>query len=383
MPAIESASDLLKELANLTSELADLERQLADSKISAQEFEDLSRQVKERISAAESQAYAIARKDANVARKLRVRDYKDPAVQQVCNHFVYGTKRPLEPDFSVDRVPKYSVEPEEGQRVNVDRALLQRMADTGILNEALFEKILLCPSCASPSDVFVRFKCPQCGSIDISISRMMEHIQCGTIHQETAFRVGKAMACPLCKKPIQKPEESRLIGLVCSCKACGAHFEDPAQSNHCRRCKIEFGLSTAVVSDVYTYTVNDVLLDEVRSQLGNPALVRALTVAGFEVAGPGFLAAGSKQVEFSIVARKNSNVVAIDISQSDSEVGIEPVLALYTKLLEVTPNLTILGAIPGLSDKAQNVASSHNILVAMGASPAEVARQILEITKRM
>jgi hypothetical protein len=383
MPAIESSSDPLKELGNLTSELADLERQLADRKISAQEFEDLSQQLKERISTAESQAYTIARKDTNVAKKLRVRDYNDPAVQQVCSHFVYGTKRPLEPDLGVDRVPKYLVEPEEGQRVAVDRALLQRMADTGILNETLFEKILLCPNCASPSDVFVRFKCPQCGSIDISINRMMEHIQCGTIHQETAFRVGKAMACPTCKKPIQKPEESRLIGLVCSCKACGAHFEDPAQSNHCRRCKIEFGLSTAIVLDVQTYNINDALLEEVRSQLGIPALVRALTVAGFEVTGPGFLAAGSKQVEFSIVARKNANVVAIGISQSDSEVGVEPVLALYAKLLEATPNLAILGAIPGLSNKAQNVASSHNILVAVGTSPAEVARQILEITKGM
>jgi predicted RNA-binding Zn-ribbon protein involved in translation (DUF1610 family) len=383
MPAIESLSDPLKELGNLTSELADLERQLADRKISAQEFEDLSQQLRERILTAESQAYTIARKDANVAKKLRVRDYNDPAVQQVCSHFVYGTKRPLEPDLGVDRVPKYSVEPEEGQRVAVDRALLQRMADTGILNETLFEKILLCPRCASPSDVFARFKCPQCGSIDISINRMMEHIQCGTIHQESAFRVGKAMACPACKKPIQKPEESRLIGLVCSCKACGAHFEDPAQSNHCRRCKIEFGLSTAIVSDVQTYNINDALLEEVRSQLGIPALVRALTVAGFEATGPGFLAAGSKQVEFSVVARKNANVVAIDISQSDSEVGVEPVLALYAKLLEATPNLAVLGAIPGLSNKAQNVASSHNILVAVGTSPAEVARQILEITKGM
>jgi hypothetical protein len=383
MPTIESAEDPLKELSNLTSELAALERQLAAHKISAQEFEDLSQQLKERISTAESQAYTIAKKDANVAKKLRVRDYKDPAVQQVCAHFVYGTKKALEPNLGVDRVPKYSVEPEEGQSVAIDRALLQRMADTGILNETLFEKILLCPSCASPSNVFAQFKCPQCGSIDISISRMMEHIQCGTIHQESAFKVGKAMACPTCKKPIQKPEESRLIGLVCSCKACGAHFEDPAQSNHCRKCKVEFGLGAAIVSDVYTFNINESLLDEVRSQLGIPALVRALTVAGFEVTSPGSLLAGSKQIEYSIVARKNSNLVAIDISQSASEVGVEPVLGLYAKLLEATPSLAILGVIPGLSEKARNVATSHNIVVAVGISPTELAEHILEIAKGM
>lgn len=88
MAATDSATDPLAEHDNLTSELANLEKQFADRKISKEEFELLSKQLKERISRAESQAYLMARKDEELAKRMRLRNYNDPEVQQVVTHFL-------------------------------------------------------------------------------------------------------------------------------------------------------------------------------------------------------------------------------------------------------------------------------------------------------
>ena len=380
MASAESATDPLTEHDNLISELANLEKQFADRKLAQDEFLVLSRQLKERINRAEQQAYAQARKDESLARKLRLRNYNDPEVQQVIAHFIGTSGRTLEPEFAADRLPRYplSLEGEE-EMVSVERPILQRMADIGILNETLYERILYCPNCNAPSYVFLRFKCTQCGSIDISINRMIEHLQCGTIHQESAFRVGKNLICPTCKKLLQGREEYRLIGVVCSCNACRAHFEDPAEGFHCRKCKNDFDLPTATVVDVYSYGMTKNALNEARRFLGVSALSQILRERGLEVRSPGVMAGPTKEVVFSLLAMKNGRLIAIDLSQSDTEVDVEPVLELYVKMLEANPTVAIFGALPRLSRRARDVALLHKILVAEGQSPNEIGGKVLEI----
>jgi hypothetical protein len=73
--------------------------------------------------------------------------------------------------------------------------------------------------------------------------------------------------------------------------------------------------------------------------------------------------------------------MAIDIDSSDVEVGVEPVLALFVKLLEAKPNSAIFGALPRLSTKAREVAQMHSIKVAEGLTPSEVANKILDIAR--
>ncbi len=377
MPSSEPATDPLGEIETLMRELASLETQFSGQKMTREQFESLSKQVKERISNAESMAYAMAKADESIAKRLRARTYSQLVVQQVCNHFIYGSKKPLEPEFGADRVPRYSVELEKGAKLPVDAPLLERLADMRILNASLFEKVLFCPKCGTPSSVYARFKCTQCASIDISINRMIEHLACGTIHQERAFRVGKKMVCPTCKKVLQKPDDQRLIGLVCACNKCGAHFEDPSQSFFCRKCEIDFNLTTGIITGVYTYNINEKILVEIRSHIGIPAMAKLLESNGYELSIPGVMAGVGKNAQFSILARKGPKVIAIDVSMSDTEVDVGPVLELYVKLLEVTPTVAILCAIPRLSYRAREVAASHKILVVEESTPEEVAQGIM------
>ena len=85
--------------------------------------------------------------------------------------------------------------------------------------------------------------------------------------------------------------------------------------------------------------------------------------------------------EFSIVARNGTRAIAIDIASSDVEVGVEPVLELFVKLLEAKPDIAVFGALPRLSTKATEVAGMHGIKIAEGLTPSEVANKILEIAR--
>ena len=381
MSASEETSDPIGDLDTLSSELVSLQRQFSEHKMKQEEFELLSNNITERITRAEATAYAQARKNEAVARKLRMRSYNDPTIQQVLIHLLAAPSQALEPGFGASRLPEYAVKSVAGESLTVDQRILQRMADIRFVTEAMFERIIFCPVCASPSRVYARFTCAHCGSIDISMSRMIEHLNCGTIHQEEAFRVGKSMICPTCKKLLQRTDEYRLIGLVCSCRACKAHFEDPTQGYFCRNCKHNFTLPTAMVVDVFTYTLNKDTLEEARAHVGLNTLTDILVSEGFEVKSPGLLAGTTKEVEFSVVLSKGDKVFAVDISQSDSEVDVEPLLQLYVKTLETKLTKAIFGAVPRLSGRARDMATFQGIAVAEGATIAEISHKIVEITK--
>ncbi len=383
MAAAEPAKDPLTEQDDLTSQLANLEKQFADHKLDQEKFEALSRQLNERIRRAESEAYEMARKDESVAKRLRLRNYNDPQIQQVVSHFMRTGGKTLEPEFGTDRLPRYAVGDASGEKILlVERGLLQRMADIRIVNVGLFERVLYCPRCTTPTNTYMRFKCTQCGSIEISINRMIEHLACGTIHQESAFRVGKSLICPTCKKLLEKDQEYRLIGVVCSCNVCHAHFEDPAQSYYCRKCALDFDLPKAMIVDVFAYSMTKEALEEARRFLGVDTLKRVLGEKGFEVRSPGVLAGAGKEVVFSLVVHKDAKTIAADISQSETEVDVGPVLELYVKKLDANPTVTILVTIPRLSKRASEIASLHNIQVAEGVTPDEAAEKVLEIVGR-
>jgi transposase-like protein len=380
MPSREPAVDPLGEIETLTRELTSLETQLSGKKMSREQYEATAKQLRERISNAESRAYTMAKTDESIAKRLRAHTFSKIGVQQVCIHFIYGSKKSLEPEFGTDRIPRYSLEI-EGEKVPIDTALLERLANIELLSATLFEKMPFCPKCATPSNVYARFKCTQCASIDISINRMIEHLACGTIHEERAFRLGENVVCPSCEKVLQKPNEQRLIGLVCACNKCGAHFEDPSQSFFCRKCEVDFNLTTGLITDVYTYDINEKVLPEIRSHIGIPAIAKLLEGNGFQLTIPGVIEGEGKQAQFSIVARKGPKIVAIDVGLNDVEVEVEPVLELYVKLLEAKLDIAVFGAIPRLSATARDVASKHGISVAEGSTPDEIARKILEIAE--
>lgn len=376
----DATTDPITEYDTLTGERARLEKQFSERKVSQEEFGILSKQLEERITRAEIQAYRMARKNEEIAKRLRLRIYNEPLVQQIIGQLVRTHGKRLEPEFGSDRLPKYSLETDKGEKVFADRSILQRLADINAVTETLYERILYCPRCGTPSNVYLRFKCPQCRSTDIAINRMMEHLQCGTIHQESAFLAGKNIICPSCKKLLQNPQEYRLIGIVCSCNGCHAHFEDPSQEYFCRKCECDFTLLTGTVTDVFSYGMAPIVLTEAQQFLGVNILSKILVESGMVVRSPGAMLGATSGAVFSLLAEKNGKIIAIDIASDPREVEIQPVLEMYAKIIETTPAMAILSAVPHASKRAKDIAALHKIVIVEGPTLAEVGIKIVEIT---
>jgi transposase-like protein len=376
----DPTTDPLTEYDTLTGERTRLEKQFSERKISQEEFGILSKQLEERITRTEIQAYRMARKNEEIAKRLRLRIYNEPLVQQIIGQLVRTHGKRLEPEFGSDRLPKYSLETDKGEKVFADRSILQRLADINAVTETLYERILYCPRCGAPSNVYLRFKCPQCRSIDIAINRMMEHLQCGTIHQETAFLAGKNIICPSCKKLLQNQQEYRLIGIVCSCNGCHAHFEDPSQEYFCRKCECDFTLLTGTVTDVFSYGMTPIVLTEAQQFLGVNILSKILVGTGMVVRSPGAMPGATSGAVFSLLAEKNGKTIAIDIASDPREVEIQPVLEMYAKIIETTPAMAILSAVPRASKRAKDIAALHKIVIVEGPNLTEVGNKIVEIT---
>jgi hypothetical protein len=136
-----------------------------------------------------------------------------------------------------------------------------------------------------------------------------------------------------------------------------------------------------MITDVFAYGMSKEILNEASRSLGITSLTKTLTENGYEVQVPGVVAASpSKEVVFSLIAKKDNRLVAVDLAHSDTEVEVEPVLQLYIKLLEETsPMIAILAVVPTLSKKARDVASLHKITVAEGPNAQEVSLKILKI----
>ena len=118
MSVSESTSDPITELDTLTSELASLQRQFSEHKMKQEEFELLSNNIRERISRAEATAYAQARKNEPLARKLRLRSYNDPTIQQVLNHLLAAPTQALEPEFGAEPSSRICCEISRGRKLD-------------------------------------------------------------------------------------------------------------------------------------------------------------------------------------------------------------------------------------------------------------------------
>ena len=136
-----------------------------------------------------------------------------------------------------------------------------------------------------------------------------------------------------------------------------------------------------MVVDVFTYMLNKDTLEEARAHVGLNTLTEVLASEGFEVKSPGLLAGTAKEVEFSVVLTKDGKIFAVDISQSESEVDVEPLLQLYVKTLEAKLTKAVLGAVPKLSGRARDMATFQGIAIAEGATVTELSHKIVELLK--
>jgi hypothetical protein len=314
----------------------------------------------------------------------RIELYKDRNTQIFLSKFMNGEISQLEPVYDPRLGYRYpAVEAIAGDASHAEKLLL-RLYEAGILERKLYDKMLYCPKCGSAS-ISVHYCCPYCKSFNIQKSALIEHVKCGYMNVEENFRKNGKLICPKCHDELKKADvDYRRAGIWCNCKDCGKSFDIPVTSCFCRDCHGNSTFDDIVMKDVYSYSMKEEAKEEASLGWVLIAPVREFLVeCGFKVEGPAFLKgkSGANHM-FDIVAYSGETakkVTVIDLATSaENVVSEQPVIALFAKIFDVSPDNAYLIAIPKMSDNGKKMAELYSIQIIEAKSQKEAIKALKE-----
>jgi hypothetical protein len=293
--------------------------------------------------------------------------YKDHNVQILLSNFLSGEIKTLEPVYDPETGYRYPVvEAIVGEASRVE-PFLNNLYAAGVLEKRLYDKIIFCPKC-SHAGVSIHYCCPFCKSFNIQKSSLIEHVKCGYMDIEEKFCDEDKCVCPKCQEELKKIDvDYRKAGIWCTCKDCKRSFDIPIPAHFCRNCHATFTFEEAIIKYVYSYTLKENVTAESSLNWFLVAAIREfLMKEGLKVESPGLLKGKSgANHSFDIVAYKEDKpqkAIVIDLAMSTGTVVSEqPVIALFAKIFDVSPERAYLMAIPKLSDNGKKMTQLYKI----------------------
>ena len=293
--------------------------------------------------------------------------YRDRNVQVLLSKFLNGELETLEPVYDLKTGYRYPVvETIVGEASQVE-PFLSKLHDAGVLEKKLYDKIIFCPKCSS-ADVSIRYCCPFCKSFNIQKSSLLEHVKCGYMDIEENFREGDNYVCPKCHEAMTKIDvDYRKAGIWCICDDCSKSFDIPVPAHFCRNCHANSTFEEVLIKDVYSYTLKEnVKAESSLSWFLAAAIQDFLIKGGLTVESPGLLKGKSgANHSFGIVAYRGDEpqkAIVVDLATSTENVVVEqPVIALFAKIFDVSPERAYLIAIPKLSENGKKMAELYKI----------------------
>ncbi len=292
--------------------------------------------------------------------------YEDHEVQAVLNKFLSGDIKTLEPTYYPKSGYHYSAIETQVDDANKLPAILNKLTQEKILEPHLFDKVIYCPQCGSP-EISFRYCCPFCKSFNIKKSSLIEHVKCGYMDLEENFSKGSKLVCPKCHEELRKLDgDHRKAGVWCACNDCGKSFDIPIPEHYCTHCHTTSNFEQAIIKDVYSYTLSDQAKEKMSSNLFLIGPIRDLFLKeGLKVESPAYLTgkSGAKH-SFNLAAYKNggNKPIVVDLAMSnEGAVAEQPVIALFAKTFDVSPDKAFLVAVPKLNENARKMAELYNI----------------------
>jgi len=317
-----------------------------------------------------------------MSKNQRVKLYKDHSVQLLISKFVSGELSKLNPVYDPKYGYRYSVVDAILGDPSRTEEFLQGLFEAGVLKRELYDKIVYCPSCGT-ANVSMHYCCPHCKSFDVRKSALIEHIQCGYIDTEEKFLKDDKLVCPRCRKELTKPDvDYHKAGVWCTCNECGKSFDIPVPAHFCRDCRRNFTFEESLYKDAYSYSLTPEAVKEATLGWILIAPIREfLEGRGFEVESPGFLKGKSGASHmFDIAASPTGverNITVIDLATStDDIVSEQPVIAMFAKIYDVSPDKACLVAIPRISENGKKLATLYRIELVEAKDQNEVIRAL-------
>jgi len=308
--------------------------------------------------------------------------YRDNNTQVFLSKFLSDEISELEPVYDPKIGYRYpTVEAIVGD-ASAAKAFLNKLYEAGILERKLYDKIIYCPKCGS-ANISIHHCCPYCKSFNIQKSSLIEHVKCGYMDVEENFHKGDKIVCPKCNEQLKKIDvDYRRAGVWCTCNDCDKSFDIPVSAHFCRNCHGNFTFEDAIIQDVYSYSLREEAKEEAALGWVLVAPIRDFLIEeGFQVESPAFLKgkSGANHM-FDIVAYKGEaarKVTVIDLASSTGDaVPEQPVIALFAKIFDVSPDKAYLIAIPKMNENGKKMAELYNIQIIEAKSQKEAIRAL-------
>ncbi len=293
--------------------------------------------------------------------------YRDRNVQILLSKFLNGEIEALEPVYDSKTGYRYPVvEAIVGDASQVE-PFLSKLHAAGVLEKKLYDKIIFCPKCGS-ADVSIRYCCPFCKSFNIQKSSLLEHVKCGYMDIEENFLEGDKYVCSKCHETLTKIDvDYKKAGIWCTCEDCSKSFDIPVPVHFCRNCHTNSTFEEALIKDVYSYTLTENVKAESFLNWFLVAAIREfLMKGGLTVESPALIKGKSgANHSFDIVAYRSDDpqkAIVVDLAMStENVVSEQPVIALFAKIFDASPERAYLIAIPQLSENGKKMAELYKI----------------------
>jgi hypothetical protein len=131
----------------------------------------------------------------------------------------------------------------------------------GYLEERFFDRVSLCPKCAS-HHLNLREICPGCLSPQLCDETLLHHFRCGYVGRVSEFSATgiageQSLACPKCQKPLSHlGTQYDQIGKAHYCLGCGLCFQDSPVEAVCLSCEARVRAENLVSIDIFSYTLS-------------------------------------------------------------------------------------------------------------------------------
>ena len=303
----------------------------------------------------------------------------DPEVQSLIQHMVDAGEYSIVPKLDPTGISFHSLSLVFPGKTDAEIAdFLDRLADEHILRAKLLDKVIVCPTCGSPS-VYTKYNCPRCSSFDIGKTSIIEHTRCGYIGSKEHFQKGKLLICPKCRNTVSEVDY-RKIGTSFECNSCNSRFEAPKMTHKCSSCEDVFTYKEARYDPLYQYELTeDAKKIIARGTMPLSSIVSSLKEKGFEVGLKQDITGKSGATHnFDIVARKKKLLVVANFTFEPKE---EDIIGLFAKKYDVDPTFTLLIALSPPSKEQEAVSKAYGVKILSSSQGNSIADQIASLTE--
>lgn len=261
---------------------------------------------------------------------------------------------------------------------------LKILSEVGLLIPEIVDSIIVCPECSSHK-MLLRVSCPSCGSSRVIRGSMIEHLECGHIDFEEAFKGIEGLVCPHCKKPLRSiGEDYRTYSFLYRCLSCRSVFQSPKIKYLCNNGH-EIDENNIKIQNIKAYRFNpkrERLLEQVTVNLEDA--LQPLIERGWRVEFPAVIpgAAGAEH-EFTFAswnkhAKKGEDSPDLVgfLHLSESEVSTTDVLAFWAKSVDAGAKRRVLMTMTKMSEEGKALAKAYSVDVVEGRDAAELQARL-------